>query len=59
MNRSDRIFVAGHRGLVGSAVDRRLVAGGFERIRARTHAELPCRQPTELVYWFGPPAGKV
>jgi GDP-L-fucose synthase len=29
MNKSDRIFVAGHRGLVGSAVARRLTATGF------------------------------
>jgi len=45
MNRTDRIFVAGHRGLVGSAIVRRLNAGGFEQVMVRSHAELDlCRQ---------------
>ncbi len=38
--RSSRIWVAGHAGLVGSAIVRRLRAGGWERIVTRTHAEL-------------------
>jgi GDP-L-fucose synthase len=45
MNRTDRIFVAGHRGLVGSAIVRRLNAGSFEQVLVRSHAELDlCRQ---------------
>ncbi|MCL4078694.1 GDP-L-fucose synthase [Coriobacteriia bacterium Es71-Z0120] len=40
MDRSSRIYVAGHRGLVGGAILRRLQREGFERIIARTHAEL-------------------
>ena len=35
-----RIYVAGHRGLVGSAIMRRLQAAGYANIIARTHAEL-------------------
>ena len=35
-----KIFVAGHRGMVGSAVVRRLSALGYDRIVTRTHAEL-------------------
>ena len=35
-----RIFVAGHRGLVGSAILRRLQSAGHSNIIARTHAEL-------------------
>lgn len=35
-----RIFVAGHRGLVGSAIVSRLRAGGFDRLVTRSHAEL-------------------
>jgi GDP-L-fucose synthase len=35
MNERDRIFVAGHRGLVGSAVVRRLAAGGFANVLTR------------------------
>jgi GDP-L-fucose synthase len=34
------IFVAGHRGMVGSAICRRLAAGGYDNIVARTRAEL-------------------
>ena len=35
-----RIFVAGHRGLVGNAIVRRLKAYGFDNLVLRTHAEL-------------------
>lgn len=39
--RSDgRIYVAGHRGLAGSAIMRRLQAGGYANLITRTHAEL-------------------
>lgn len=34
------IYVAGHRGMVGSAIVRRLKAGGYNRILTRTHDEL-------------------
>jgi GDP-L-fucose synthase len=40
MNRSAKIFVAGHRGMVGSAVVRRLRAGGYDDLLLRSHAEL-------------------
>jgi len=40
MQPDSRIYVAGHRGLVGSAIVRRLRALGHERIAQRTHAEL-------------------
>jgi GDP-L-fucose synthase len=35
-----RIYVAGHRGLVGSAIERRLRGAGFTNVITRTHAEL-------------------
>ena len=35
-----RIFVTGHRGMVGSALVRRLRAGGYADVLTRTHAEL-------------------
>jgi GDP-L-fucose synthase len=40
MGPHDRIYVAGHRGLAGSAIVRRLRSEGFENIVTRTHAEL-------------------
>jgi len=40
MNKESRIYVAGHRGLVGSAIVRSLKNDGYENIITRTHAEL-------------------
>ncbi|NOU40028.1 MAG: GDP-L-fucose synthase [Methylotenera sp.] len=40
MNLNAKIFVAGHRGLVGSALMRQLQAKGYSNIVTRTHAEL-------------------
>src|SRR5262245_45196300 len=40
MNNDARVFVAGHRGLVGGAICRRLAAGGYRNLITRTHAEL-------------------
>ena len=40
MNRTSKIYVSGHRGMVGSAIVRRLQADGFNNIVVRTHVEL-------------------
>lgn len=40
MNKNAKIFVAGHRGLVGSAIVRALTAAGYENLVLKTHAEL-------------------
>jgi GDP-L-fucose synthase len=40
MDKHAKIFVAGHRGMVGSAIVRRLQAGGYTNVLARTRAEL-------------------
>lgn len=40
LKKADKIFVAGHRGLVGSAIVRQLKAAGFDNIITRTRAEL-------------------
>jgi GDP-L-fucose synthase len=40
MDKSAKIYVAGHRGMVGSALVRRLAAGGYTNVVTRTHAEL-------------------
>ena len=40
MDKSAKIYVAGHRGLVGSALGRALAGNGFTNILTRTRAEL-------------------
>lgn len=40
MNKTPKIYVAGHRGMVGSAIVRKLHADGSNNIVIRTHAEL-------------------
>ncbi len=40
MDKNAKIYVAGHRGMVGSAIVRRLQALGYTNIIGRTHAEL-------------------
>ncbi|MBL1457971.1 MAG: GDP-L-fucose synthase [Methylophaga sp.] len=40
MNKTDKIYVAGHRGLVGSALVRNLEEKGYTNLLKRTHAEL-------------------
>ncbi|MBV8673540.1 MAG: GDP-L-fucose synthase [Acidobacteriaceae bacterium] len=40
MNKNARIYVAGHRGLVGSALMRALHRGGYRNLITRTHSEL-------------------
>ena len=40
VSKSAKIFVAGHRGMVGSAILRRLKQGGYTNLLTRTHAEL-------------------
>ncbi len=47
MNATDLIFVAGHRGLVGSAIVRALKAEGYTNLITRTHAEVDLTDPIE------------
>lgn len=45
MNRTDKIYVAGHAGLVGSAICHTLLQKGYDNIIVRTHSQLDlCRQ---------------
>jgi GDP-L-fucose synthase len=46
------VFVAGHRGMVGSAVVRRLRAAGFARLLVRTRAELDLRDAAAVDAFF-------
>jgi GDP-L-fucose synthase len=52
LSRDARIFVAGHRGLVGSALLRRLEAGGFTRVLTATREQLDLRDQAAVNYWF-------
>jgi GDP-L-fucose synthase len=49
---SAKIYVAGHRGLVGAAIVRRLTQAGFHQILLRTHAELDLTQQTAVMQFF-------
>jgi GDP-L-fucose synthase len=46
------IYVAGHRGLVGSALTRRLKADGFSNILTATRDQLDLRDQAAVSYWF-------
>ena len=45
MNKKDRIYVAGHQGLVGSAILRRLQGGGFSDLLTRDYPDLDLTRP--------------
>lgn len=47
-----RIYVAGHRGMVGSAITRKLLADGCSRVLTRTHAELPLDDTAAVEAFF-------
>ena len=52
MTMSSRIFVAGHRGLVGSAICRRLEQLGYENVLTATRDQLDLRDQAAVNYWF-------
>ncbi|WP_400243865.1 GDP-L-fucose synthase family protein [Niallia sp. JL1B1071] len=52
MNKDSKIYVAGHRGLVGSAIYRKLESEGYTNLVARTSKELDLRNPTEVNRFF-------
>ncbi len=52
MNKDSKIYVAGHRGLVGSALVRRLNAKGYHNLVLRTHAELELRDQVAVQNFF-------
>ncbi len=47
-----RIFVAGHRGLVGSAIVRRLESLGFTNLLIASRNDLDLRNQAEVSHWF-------
>lgn len=52
MNTNDKIYVAGHRGMVGSAIVRKLEEQGFKNIVARSSAELDLRSQQAVEDFF-------
>jgi GDP-L-fucose synthase len=52
MEKSSKIYVAGHRGMVGSALHRKLLKEGFENIVTRTSKELDLRVQHEVIDFF-------
>ncbi len=52
MNKEDKIYVAGHRGLVGSAIIRILQAQGFSNLVMRTSKELDLRRQEDTERFF-------
>lgn len=52
MNKSDKIYIAGHRGMVGSAIHRKLKAEGFHNILVRTSSELDLRNQQAVDAFF-------
>ena len=52
MNKSDRIFVAGHTGLVGSAIVRQLKQKGYDHLLLKTHQELDLTDQASVNAFF-------
>jgi GDP-L-fucose synthase len=52
MNKDSKIFVAGHRGMVGSAIYRNLTGKGFNNIIVRTSSELDLRNQLAVNNFF-------
>lgn len=52
MELKDRIYVAGHRGLVGSAIMRRLATGGYTNTVTRAHSELDLTDQSAVEAFF-------
>ena len=67
MHRNSKIYVAGHKGMVGSAIVRELERKGYTNIIKRTHSELDLMRQADVEAFFESekpeyvfvPAGKV
>lgn len=53
LDRDAPFYVAGHRGLVGSAIWRRLEEAGFNDLRGASSSELDLRERQDVFDWFG------
>lgn len=52
MDKSSKIYVAGHRGMVGSAIERELRRQGYDNIVTRTHRELDLTRQADTEAFF-------
>ena len=52
MNLNDKIFIAGHKGLVGSAILRKLEGQGFQNIVTQNHSNLDLKNQAEVQNFF-------
>ena len=52
MERNSQIYVAGHKGMVGSAIHRKLIKEGFNNIVTRTSAQLDLRNQQAVADFF-------
>lgn len=52
MKTSDKVYVAGHRGMVGSAILRKLKIAGFQNIVTKTSSELDLRNQQQVAHFF-------
>jgi GDP-L-fucose synthase len=52
MNKQEKIYVAGHRGMVGSSIVRHLQSQGYSNIVTRTHAELDLTNQSQVREFF-------
>ena len=52
MKINSRIYVAGHRGLAGSAIYRALKKAGYQNIITRSHSELELLEASEVRAFF-------
>lgn len=52
MDKNAKIYVAGHRGMVGSAIERELRRQGYTRLVTRTHAELDLTRQADVEAFF-------
>ena len=49
MEKESKIYIAGHRGLVGSAIVKNLISKGYTNLIFRTHAELDLTNQKEVL----------
>ncbi|EMY26198.1 polysaccharide biosynthesis domain protein [Leptospira interrogans serovar Australis str. 200703203] len=52
MEKESKIYIAGHKGLVGSAIERVLKKEGYENILGKTHAELDLTEQSKVNEFF-------